>query len=147
MALKLEVSKNVSAAPATVWQLLDRPTTWKAWWEDCVEAIAVDRKGLKEGSRIELVLKPSYRRVSFFPRVDLYSENKIFSLVEKTALTDATLTFFLQEDRDGSTQLRSQLSFGGPYAMMLRLLGGGDTIRFSHDRCVRGLKRMAERMV
>lgn len=147
MALKLEVSKNVSAAPATVWQLLDRPTTWKAWWEDCVEAIAVDRKGLKEGSRIELVLKPSYRRVSFAPTVDLYSENKIFSLVEKTFMVDATLTFFLQEDRDGSTQLRSQLSFGGPYSLLLRLLGQGDAIRFCHDRCLRGLKRMAERMV
>lgn len=147
MALKLEIFKTVAAAPATVWQLLDRPTTWKAWWEDCVEAIAVDRKGLKEGSRIELVLKPSYRRVSFMPMVDLYTENKMFSLVEKTATIDATLTFFLQEDRDGSTQVRSQLIFGGPYALLLRLLGQSDTIRFSHDRCVRGLKRMAERMV
>lgn len=147
MALKIEVSKNVMAAPATVWQLLDRPTTWKAWWEDCVEAIALDRKGLKEGSAIELVLKPSYRRLSFFPVVDVYTENKIMSLVCKTVMVDATLTFFLQPDRDGGTQLRCQLSFGGAYSLLARLLGQGDLIRLCHDRCVRGLKRMAERMV
>ena len=147
MALKLEVFKTVSAAPATVWQLLDRPTTWKAWWEDCVEAIAVDRKGLKEGSRIELVLKPSYRTITFVPTVERYSEKKNLTLVVQSHLFDASLSFLLQEDRDGSTQVRSLLSFGGPGAMLLRLLGQGDTIRFTHDRCVRGLKRMAERMV
>lgn len=147
MALKLEISKNIAAAPATVWQLLDRPTTWKAWWEDCVEAIASDRKGLREGSRIELVLKPSYRRISFFPLVDLYTENRIFSLLYKTAFTDASLTFYLQEDREGCTQLRCQLNMAGPFPLALRLLGQGDQIRFCHDRCVRGLKRMAERMV
>ena len=147
MALKLEGFKNIAAAPATVWQLLDRPTTWKAWWEDCVEAIAVDRKGLREGSRIELVLKPSYRRLVFFPVVELYTENKILSLVYRTALVDAALTFYLQEDKDGCTQVRCQLKFGGVYGIFLRLLRQGDTIRFSHDRCLRGLKRMAERMV
>ncbi len=147
MALKLEITRNISAAPETVWQLLDRPTSWKAWWEDCVEAIALDRKGLKEGSRLELVLRPSYRRLSFFPVVDLFTENKTLCLIYKTIFVDASLTFYLQVDRDGSTQLRSQLSFGGPYAMILRLFGQGDLIRLSHDRCIRGLKRMAERMV
>jgi hypothetical protein len=147
LALKVEVSKNVMAAPATVWQLLDRPTSWKAWWDDCVEAIAVDRKGLKEGSTIELVLRPSYRRMSFFPVVDVYTENKILSLACKTALVDATLTFLLQPDREGCTQLRCQLSYGGVYGLLARLTGQADLVRLCHDRCVRGLKRMAERMV
>ncbi len=147
MALKLEVSKVVAAAPATVWQLLDRPTTWKAWWEDCVEAIAIDRKGLHQGSRIELVLKPGYRRVSFQPEIELYTENKMMCLVEKTSLIDASLTFYLQQDRDGGTQLRCQLSFGGPYAVLVWLLRQEDLVRISFDRMARGLKRMAERMV
>lgn len=147
MALKLEVSKFIAAAPATVWQLLDRPTTWKAWWEDCVEAIATDRKGLREGSQIELVLKPGYRRITFMPVVEIFSENKILSLVQKSGLVDATLTFYLQEDREGCTQVRCQLSFGGPYAILARLLRQTDLIRISHDRILRGLKRMAERMV
>lgn len=147
MALKLEASKFVAAAPATVWQLLDRPTTWKAWWEDCVEAIAVDRKGLREGSQIELVLKPGYRRVSFQPTVELYTENRILGLAQKDSLVDARLTFYVQEDRDGGTHVRCHLSFGGPYAILVRLLRQGDLVRISHDRILRGLKRMAERMV
>lgn len=145
--MRVETQKNISVPPAAVWQLIDRPSSWKVWWQDCVEANTLDRKGLREGSTMEIVLQPAHRRISFFPRVEIFSAGRTLSLRYATFWVKAALTFQIHEHKDsGGTTAKVVLDYGGPQMVLARLLGQGDTVHLCIDRCLRGLKRVAERM-
>ena len=58
MALVVDESIAVAAPPETVWRLLEDPTTWTAWWPACVEARTADRRLIRDGSVLELALRP-----------------------------------------------------------------------------------------
>jgi uncharacterized protein YndB with AHSA1/START domain len=145
MGLEIDVQKNIDAAPATVWELLEKPPTWSTWWTECDHALAQDRRGLREGSQIELVLRPDRRPTTLMPVVELYTEEKTLSLTHRSSMVQATATFYLSSHRHG-TRVRVQAVFEGLGILLLRLSGRGGVPLHTLDSALRGLKRVAERM-
>lgn len=146
MGFECEQSVNVATEREVVWRLLIDPTTWKAWWSDCIDASAVDRRMLHEGSRIELVLQPKQLKHTFFPEVDLTSEGKSLSLTHRSAFVQWTVRWYLQELESG-TRVTAHGAFTGLSTVLTRFFHQDDTVRFTLQSNLRGLKRLAERMV
>lgn len=146
--MRVEAQKIIAAPVPEVWQLLDRPNSWRVWWQDCVEAHTLDYKGLRETSVLELVLQPGQLRLTYFPWVDALSPNKTLILRYSTLWVRFNATFQLQEHTEsGGTNARLILDYGGPQMMVARLTGQGHQVTIVVDRCLRGLKRAAEHMV
>jgi hypothetical protein len=145
MSFECEQSVNVATDREVVWRLLIDPTTWKTWWPDCIDASAVDRKMLHEGSKLELALQPKQVKYTFNPEVDLTSEGKNLSLTHRSLFVQWTVSWHLQDLANG-TRVTARGAFTGLGTALKGLFHQDDTVRFSLHSNLRGLKRLAERM-
>ncbi|NJL29174.1 MAG: hypothetical protein HC897_15480 [Thermoanaerobaculia bacterium] len=146
MSFECEQSVNVATERDVVWRLLIDASTWKTWWSDCVDATAADRRTLHEGSKLELALQPKQLKYTFYPEVDLTSEGKSLSLTHRSLFVQWTVSWFLQ-DLETGTRVTARGSFAGLGTLLPRIFHQDDTARFSLNSNLRGLKRLAERMV
>ncbi|HEX9731783.1 MAG TPA: SRPBCC family protein [Thermoanaerobaculia bacterium] len=145
MAVVVERSLNVASAPQTVWGLLVNLESWKAWWPDCVAANATDFRTLREGSKIELVLQPRHRKMTFNPVVDLLTEGKTLSLTHATPLLQGTVVWTVAEGPNGA-RVGVRGVFKGVRVWLGGVAGGNDVFQLSLYANLRGLKKLAERM-
>ena len=76
MALSIEESVQVATSPGVVWKLLSDPRTWMLWWPSCLEAEALDKKLLRDGSKLRLVLQPSFLRFGVTATVEVATADR-----------------------------------------------------------------------
>lgn len=145
MAREIDISRNIVAPAETVWELLEKPVTWKSWWPECETAQILDRGALREGSAIAVTLKPDYRKYDFRPEVDLFTMGKTLSLTHRSWSMAATVSFYLSEKSNG-THVRLQAVVGGLGMLFANLTGRGGLPLHTLDSALRGLKRTAERL-
>jgi hypothetical protein len=145
MAREIDISRSILAPADTVWELLEKPVTWKSWWPECENARILDRGALREGSTIEVTLKPDYRKYDFRPTVDLFTMGKTLSLTHRSWSMGVTACFYLSEKK-GGTLVRLQAVAEGLGMLFLTLTGRGALPHQTFDSGLRGLKRVAERL-
>lgn len=146
MGIEIAQSTQIAAPPENVWPLLVDASTWTTWWPDCIAAQAADFRPLREGSRLEVVLQPRHGKITLHPVVDLLTEHKTLSLTARSALLQTTVAWYLQTS-DHGTRVEVRGAFAGLATAAMRLLRRDDTLRFSLNGNLRGLKRTAERLV
>lgn len=146
MAVVVERTANVASAPETVWGLLVNLESWKTWWPDCVAAHAIDYRTLREGSQIELVLQPRQRKLTFNPVVDLLTEGRTLSLTHATAFLQGTVVWTVSEGPTGA-KVGVRGVFKGLRVWLAGLVGGNDVFQLALYANLRGLKKLAERMI
>lgn len=143
MALVVDESIAVAAPPESVWRLLEDPTTWTAWWPACVEARTADRRLIRDGSVLELALRPSWLTLRFRPRVEAATPGRHLIWVGRSAGVTGRHAFYLDRRPDG-TLVRQHESFHGPGVLVLRLFGQAAATRRMFRESLKGLKRLAE---
>lgn len=146
MAVVVERTANIASAPETVWDLLIRLETWKTWWPDCIEAHTMDNRALREDSRIELVLQPKHRKLTVNPVVDMLTAGRTLSLTQQSALIQGTVAWTLAEGPMGA-KVSVRGVFTGFQVWLMGLASQNDIFQFSLYSNMRGLKKLAERMV
>jgi len=145
VAIIAQHSTTIATEPQIVWGLLVNPSAWQTWWADCVTASSGDQRQLQEGSKLELVVQPRQRKMTFHPEVDLLTEGKELSLTHRSALVQCTWSWRLQAQPAG-TRVTLRGVFTGFAILTMGWLGQNDTARFSLHANLRGLKKIAERM-
>lgn len=145
MAREIDLSRTIQAPADTVWELLEKPVTWKSWWTECENARILDRGALREGSSIELTLRPDRRTLDLRPTVDLFTPGKTLSLTHRSWSLAATASFYLSEKSSG-THVRLQAVVEGLGMLFASLTGNGSLPLQVLDSALRGLKRTAERL-
>lgn len=145
MAREIDLTRLIQAPPETVWELIEKPVTWKSWWTECENARIVDRGALREGSAIEVSLRPDARAFTLQPTVDLFTFGKTLSLTHRSWSLAATAAFYVSAKSQG-TQVRVQAVVEGLAMVLARLTGKGDLPLHVLDSALRGLKRTAERL-
>ncbi len=146
MGIEVEQTKIIRADPEVVWDFLERPETWKSWWPDCVEARVTDDGTLREGSRLELVVRPVRLALTLNPIVDLFTERKTLSLTHRSTFIQSTAAWYLHEKPD-ATHVKAELVFNGLFPFFITIAQRSGTVRASLKRNLLGLKRASERMV
>lgn len=146
MALTIEESGLIAAPPAAVWRLLADPTTWRLWWRACLEAETKDRKALRDGSELVLVLKPSWLTLRFRPRVEVAQPERALIWVGTGGGVTGRHAFYLDTVPNG-TRVRQREDFTGWGVPLLGLLGMTSATRRMFRDNLRGLKQLAERSV
>jgi hypothetical protein len=146
MAVVVEKVVHVASDPETVWGLLVNLDTWKRWWPGCVAAHATDRRTLHEGSELELVLQPASRKITFKPEVDLLSEGKTLSLTYQSPFLQCTVVWEVAEGPAGA-KVGVRGVFKGFQVWLMGLASRNGVFRMSLSGNLRGLKKLAERMV
>lgn len=146
MAIVVEHSTNIASAPETVWGLLINVSSWHTWWKDCVEANTADFKMIHEGSEISMVMQPKHQKMTFQPVVDLCTEGKVLSLTHRSLTIQSTVVWTLKSGPTGA-RIHIRGVFAGVSVFFMRLLRQDDIFHFSLHGNLRGLKRMAERMI
>lgn len=142
--LSIEASIHIAAPPETVWKLLADPHTWRHWWPGCVEAEAKDRKTLRDGSELKLVLRLAWLTTRVRPKVDAANAPKALVWTGRAAGITGRHAFYL-EARPNGTFVRQQESFSGPGVLFFRLLFLDRATRRMFQANLKGLKRLAER--
>lgn len=145
MGREIDISRSIVAPIDTVWELVEKPVTWKSWWPECENAQILDRGALREGSSIEVTLKPDYRKYDFRPTVDLFTMGKTLSMTHRSWAVSATVSFYLSEKSSG-THVRLQAVVEGLGMLFAGLTGRGALPQQVLDSALRGLKRTAERL-
>ncbi len=147
MGIEVEHTKIIRADPDLVWDFLARPSTWKSWWPDCIEAnTGEDRRDLREGSILELVLQPRQMRLTLRPTVDLLTERRTLSMTHHSALIHTTAAWYLHE-RPDATHVKAELVFNGIFPFFVTIAQQSGSVKASLQRNLQGLKKVAERMV
>jgi len=146
MPIECEMAVHIANEREKIWQLLENPAAWKTFWPDCVDATSADRKLLREGSELELVLQPGASLHTFRPSVDLLVPGKTLSLTHRGPFLRWTVSWYL-DDVETGVRVKVQGIFAGVGTFLARLLRQDDTFRFSLHGQLRGLKKLAERMV
>lgn len=144
--LAIEESIHVATPADKIWRLLADPTTWKTWWPGCVDAATADRKTLREGSRLELVLQPTWLRMTLRPKVEVATINRALIWVGQSAGIQGRHAWYLDEKPDG-TRIREREDFTGAGVVLLHVLFQVGATRKMFQANLRGLKKMAERML
>lgn len=146
MAVVVERNANIASSPESVWDLLTRLETWKTWWPDCVEAHTMDRLALREGSKIELVLEPRHRKFTLNPVVDMITEGRTLSLTHQSPFIQGTVVWTLSE---GPLGVKASVRgvFQGFQVWLMGLASQNDIFQFSVYSNMRGLKKLAEKMI
>ena len=144
MGIEAEVSKNVLTEREIIWELLGDPSTWASWWVDCVAAKTTDERSLREGSRLEVVLKPKRGKMTLNPVVDLCTEGKLLSLTHRSFGIHTTCEWKL-EDRPEGVRVTARIVFNGLVPFLITIAQQSSIVRFSLNNNLRGLKRAAER--
>lgn len=145
MGKEIDLSRNIQAPVEVVWELLEKPVTWKSWWKECEEARIVDRGALREGSAIEMTLRPDRRRLTLNPTVDLFTFGKTLRLTHRSPGLRTTAAFYVSEKQHGA-HVRVQAVAEGLSILFLGLLGNGSLPLQVLDSALRGLKRTAEQL-
>lgn len=144
MPTTIEESIRVGAPAESVWKLLENPWSWPQWWPACREARTEDRKPLRDGSRLYLVLRPGWLTMTFRPLVDVCQPGRALIWTGRGGGVVGRHAFYL-EAHAGGTRVRQREEFSGPGVALMLLLGQiGATRRMFRDN-LKGLKRFAER--
>ncbi len=146
MGIDAELSTGIRADPDIIWDLLVDPSSWSTWWRSCVAARSVDRKSLREGSEIELVLQPRHQKITFRPAVDLLTENRTLSLTQRTLFVQTTTAWYLAEKPD-RTQVNLHTVFNGVLPFLMSLAQQRSTVQLCLKTNLQGLRRAAERIM
>ncbi len=146
MGIDAEISTGIRADPDHIWGLLEDPSSWSTWWRICIAARSVDRKELREGSEIELVLQPRWQKFTFRPVVDLLTENRTLSLTHRSLFVQTTTAWYLAEKPD-RTQVTVQSVFNGLLPFLMSLAQQRSTVHLCLKTNLQGLRRAAERLV
>ena len=144
MGIETEVTKNVFAERELIWELLEDTSTWTSWWTDCVAVKTQDGKPLREGSQLELVVRPKRTKMTLRPVVDLCTEGKTLSLTHRSAGIHSTCVWQLT-DRPEGVRLSAQIVFNGFVPFLITIAQQSSVVRFSLNNNLKGLKRAAER--
>lgn len=145
MGKEIDLSRNIQAPVDVVWELLEKPVTWKSWWKECEEAHIVDRGALREGSAIEISLRPDNRLLTLHPTVDLFTFGKTLRLTHRSLALRATAAFYVSQKQHGA-HVRVQAVTEGLSILFLTLVGSGSLPLQVLDSALRGLKRTAEQL-
>lgn len=146
MGIELDLSKNILAPPDVVWSLLAHPPAWGTWWRDCVSAHTADGRAAREGSTVEVVLKPGEKPSSYKPVIDLFTEHRTLSMTHRSSLSQGTCVWFLNK-RPRGTEVRIQLVYEGIGSWWVRLSGRRILIQLAFENQLKDLKKYSERMV
>ena len=143
MALVAETASPAAADPAVVWDLLTDLRTWSRWWPDCLSAENLDRHALREGSRIELVVRPARTKLDLHPVVDLLIQGRTLSITHRNAWLQGTIAWTIDPHPTGVRiggrgVFRGLMTLGNPW------LHHESAWQTSLARAVRGLKRASE---
>lgn len=135
------------AAPAPfVWRLLADSTTWRTWWTHSLDARTADRKPLADGSQLTLLLRPSWAPLRFRARVEAATADRFLLWASQGAGLRVQHAWHL-EARAGGTFVRQQLTLAGPGLWLLYGLGQVGPLRRMLRDNLRGMKKLAERMI
>lgn len=145
MGIEVELQKMIQASPKSVWSLLASPQTWATWWPECDGARTLDSKAVREGSRLQVTIKPGNNMMDLEPEVDLFTEQRTLSFTHRSVLLQATCVFYLHEKKQG-TLVVVQAVAEGLQPLLGRLLGRTHLLNIVLESGLRGLKRLAERM-
>lgn len=144
MPTTIEESIRITAPPETVWRLLENPWGWQQWWPACRDARTEDRKPLRDGSRLYLVLRPGWLTMTFRPVVDVFQPGRALIWTGNGLGVRGRHSFFL-EAVPGGTRLRQREELSGPGLVLMALLGQLHATRRMFRENLKGLKRVAER--
>lgn len=144
MPYTLEETALVAAPAEAVWKYLGNPWSWSQWWPACREARTADRKPLREGGRLHLVLRPSFLTLTFAPVVEVLQPGRALIWAGTGGGVTGRHAFFL-EARAGGTFVRQREDFSGPGVALFLLLGQAGATRRMFRENLKGLKRFAER--
>ncbi|MEM8961653.1 MAG: SRPBCC family protein [Acidobacteriota bacterium] len=145
MGFELDHSVNVAAPADIVWRLLIDPSSWSGWWRDCLDAQSRDLRNLREGSELSLTVQPKHMRMTFEPRVDLMIEQKTLSMSHRSALVQASLSWYLGASEMG-TRVQARVVFAGLWSNVMGLTRQKDAVHFAVHSNLRDLKKVAERL-
>ena len=145
MAVIVEKTANIAAAPETVWGLLANLESWQTWWGDCVAAGTTDFAAFREGVQLEVVLQPRHRKLTFKPVVDMLTEGKTLSLTHQSATLRGTVVWNVAEGPTG-TKVVLRGVFKGLRVWLLGLASASSVFQLTLSGSLRGLKKLAERM-
>lgn len=146
MGIDAEFTTGIRADPDIIWGLLEDPSSWSSWWRICVAAHSADSRELREGSEIELVLKPKMQKVTFRPIVDLFTDQRTLSLTHRSLFVQTTTAWYLAEKPD-RTQVTVQSVFNGILPFLMSLAQQRSTVQLCLKTNLQGLRRAAERLV
>ncbi len=146
MGIDVDLSTQVRADPEVIWELLVDPAGWSSWWRGCVTARCFDDLSLREGSRLEVVLQPKLQKFTFRPTVDLMTENRTFSLTQRSAFVQTTTVWYLAEKPD-RVQVNVQTVFNGILPFAMSILQQRSAVQLCLKGNLQGLRRAAERQV
>ncbi len=146
MGIDAEITTGIRADPDIVWGLLVDPSSWSSWWRSCVAAHSIDSRDLREGSEIELVLKPKLQKVTFRPVVDLLTDYRTLSLTHRSFFVQTTTAWYLAEKPD-RTQVTVQSVFNGILPFLMSIAQQRSTVHLTLKTNLQGLRRAAERLV
>jgi len=144
MGIEVEETKIVRSDPEVIWELLSKPEGWKGWWPACVEARLAEDPVLRDGSQLEVVLKPATVKMTFHPVVDLFTENKHLSLTHRSAFIQTTAVWYLTP-RPDATLVKAEIIFNGLFPFLVTIAQRSSVVRYALQSNLRGLKRHAER--
>jgi carbon monoxide dehydrogenase subunit G len=144
LSLAIEESIVVGARPEAVWRLISDPVSWRFWWPKCRSAETVDRKPLREGSELVLVLELGLLPINWHAKVEVMQPNRALMLDGHGFGVRGRHAFYLEEKRNG-TQVREREAFEGWGLIPFQLLGlaHGTSVMFKEN--LKGLRKMAER--
>ncbi len=146
MGIDVDISTQVRADPEVIWGLLEDPSTWSTWWRGCITARTGDGQLAREGSQLEVVLQPKLQKFTFRPIVDLLTENRTFSLTQRSLTVQTTTVWYLAEKPD-RTLVNVQTVFNGVLPFAMSILQQRGAVQMSLKANLQGLRRAAERKV
>lgn len=144
MGIEAEVSRKIFADSDAIWELLGDPPAWPTWWLDCVSAKTLDSRTLREGSALEVLVKPRTMSLTLNPVVDLYTERKLLSLTHRSTFIHTTATWQLLEKKD-SVLVTANIVFNGLLPFLITISQQSSVVRFSLNNNLKGLKKAAEK--
>ncbi len=146
MSIELNLSKKILAPPNVVWSLLGNPVSWPKWWRDCEAVQFKEGRALREGTQLEVVLKPGQSASDYFPTIDLYTEERTLSMTHRGGLSRGTCVWYLNKKPNG-TEVRLQLVYEGLGSYFVQWTGRSVLVRLTFENQLKDLKKLAERMV
>jgi hypothetical protein len=145
MALQVEASQRIAAAPLRAFQVLAEVRGWKGWWPAVRDARTLDGKLLREGSRCEVTLQIGRLSSTMRPRVALFAEGKAIAWEGSWMGVPLRQEWYVEPRPDGC-RVVARATFADPAAVLLRLFRLHHRWATMLDEQVRMLKRVAETM-
>jgi hypothetical protein len=144
LALLVEESAHIRAAPETIWKYLSEPQSWRFWWPNCKQAETADRRPLHDGSSFELTLDLGPFTVTQRPTVEMAQPNRALMWVARSMGVTRRHAFYIEPGKNGVT-VRERCTFEGWGMPLFRFLGLQQRSSEMFRGNLRGLRKMAER--